>query len=59
MEEERKIVSQSVQASEKQSAARKDRCSVCRADELHIRSSPGVLTFLACISCLTATTQLC
>jgi len=44
MEEERKIVSQSVQASEKQNAARKDHCSVCRGDELHIHSSPGALT---------------
>ena len=49
MEEERKIVSQSVQASEKLNAApRKDCCSVCRGDELCIHSSPGELTFTIC-----------
>jgi len=41
VEEERKIVSQSVQASEKQNGPRKDHCSVRRGDELHIHSSPG------------------
>ena len=39
-------MSQTVHASEKQNTARKDRCSVCRGDDLHIHTSPGTLTFL-------------
>ena len=47
VEEERKIVSQSVQASEKQNGPRKDHCSLRRGDELHIHSSPGTCTPVA------------
>jgi len=42
VEEERKIIGQSVDASDRLTAARKDCRTVCRVDELNIHSSPGV-----------------
>ena len=46
MEEEHKIVGQSMHALEKQNAARKDCCSIRRGDQLHMHIiSPGASSF--------------